>query len=80
MLMSIKILAHCKDLHLQYIFTTTLEMYSSSASGVRLQDVVHYISSTSFSRSADVLRLKYILSVVLYTVKNKLPFGEGMFI
>ena len=72
-------LLHCKHLHLQYISTTTLEMYASSASGVRLQDVVHYISSTSISRSADVLRFKYILSVVLYTVKNILPFGEGMF-
>ena len=68
------ILVHCKHLHLQYISTTTLEMYASSASGVRLQDVVHYISSTSISRSADVLRFKYILSVVLYTVKNILPF------
>ena len=46
---------HCKDLHLQYISTTTPEMYAPSASGVRLQDVVHYISSTSISRSADVL-------------------------
>ena len=54
-------------------------MYATSASGVRLQDVVHYISSTSISRSADVLRFKYILSVVLYTVKDILPFGEGMF-
>ena len=70
---------HCKFLHLQYISTTTLEMYASSASGVWLQDVVHYISSTSISRSADVLRFKYILSVVLYTVKNILPFIEGMF-
>ena len=70
---------HCKYLHLQYISTTTLEMYASSDSGVRLQDVVHYISSTSISRSADVLRFKYILSVVLYTVKDILPFGEGMF-
>ena len=59
---------HCKYLHLQYISATTLEMYVTSASGVRLQDVVHYISSTSISRSADVLRFKYILSVVLYTV------------
>ena len=57
----------------------TLEMYPSSGSGVRLQDVDHYISSTSISCSADVLRFKYILSVVLYTVKNILPFGEGMF-
>ena len=55
-------------------------MYASSDSGVRLQDVVHYISFTSISRSADVLRLEYISSVVLYTVKNILPFGEGMFI
>ena len=70
---------HCKYLHLQYISTTTLEMYASSDSGVRLQDVVHYISSTSISRSADVLRLEYISSVVLYTVKNILPFGEGKF-
>ena len=70
---------HCKYLHLQYISTTTLEMYPSSGSGVRLQDVVHYISSTSISCSADVLRFKYILSVVLYTVKNILPFGEGKF-
>ena len=54
-------------------------MYTSSASGVRLQDVVHYISSTSISRSEDVLRFKYILSVVLYTVKNILPFGESKF-
>ena len=46
---------HCKYLHLQYISTTTLEMYASSGSGVGLQDVVHYISSTSISRSADVL-------------------------
>ena len=46
---------HCIHLHLQYISTTTLEMYASSASGVRLQDVVHYISSTSISHSADVL-------------------------
>ena len=52
-------------------------MYASSASGVRLQDVVHYISSTSISRSADVLRFKYILSAVLYTVKNILPFAKG---
>ena len=51
---------HCKYLHLQYISTMTLKMYASSASGVRLQDVVHYISSTSISRSADVLRLEYI--------------------
>ena len=57
----------------------TLEMYATSASGVQLQDVVHYISSTSISHSADVLRFKYILSVVLYTVKNILPFREGMF-
>ena len=57
----------------------TLKMYASSASGVQLQDVVHYISSPSISRSADVLPFKYILSVVLYTVKNILPFGEGMF-
>ena len=70
---------HCKYLHLQYISTTTLEMYTSSASGVQLQDVVHYFSSTSISCSADVLRFKYILSVVLCTVKNNLPFGEGMF-
>ena len=56
----------------------TLEMYASSASGVRLQDVIHYISSTSISHSADVLQFKYILSVVLYTVKNILPFAEGM--
>ena len=54
-------------------------MYASSASGVQLQDVVHYISSTSISRSADVLRFKYILSVVFYTVKNILPVAEGMF-
>ena len=27
---------HCKYLHLQYISTTTLEMYASSESGVRL--------------------------------------------
>ena len=54
-------------------------MYASSDSGVRLQDVVHYISSTSISRSADVLQLEYISSVVLYTVKNILPFGEGKF-
>ena len=46
----------------------TLEMYPSSGSGVQLQDVDHYISSTSISRSADVLQFKYILSVVLYTV------------
>ena len=58
----------------------TLDMYASSDSGVRLQDVVHYISSTSISCSADVLRLEYISSVVLHTVKNILPFGEGMFI
>ena len=45
---------HCRYLHLQYISTTTLEMYASSDSGVWLQDVVHYISSTSISRSADV--------------------------
>ena len=70
---------HCIHLHLQYISTTTFEMYASSASGVRLQDVVHYISSMSISRSADVLQFNYILSVVLYTVKNSLPFGEGMF-
>ena len=70
---------HCKQIHLQYISTTTLEMYTSSASGVRLQDVVYYFSSTSISCSADVLQFKYILSVVLYTVKNILPFGEGMF-
>ena len=70
---------HCKYLHLEYISTTTLEMYASSASGVGLQDVAHYISSTSISCSADVLRFKYILSVVLYTVKNILPFGEGKF-
>ena len=57
----------------------TPEMYASSASGVQLQDVVHYISSTSISCSADVLQFKYILSVVLYTVKDILPFGEGMF-
>ena len=57
----------------------TFEMYASSASGVRLQDVVHYFSSTSISCSADVLRLEYILSVVLYTVKNISPSGEGMF-
>ena len=54
-------------------------MYPSSGSGVRLEDVVHYISSTSISRIADVLQFKYILSVVLYTVKDILPFGEGMF-
>ena len=54
-------------------------MYASSDSGVLLQDVVHYISSTSISRSEDVLRLEYISSVVLYTVKNILPFGEGKF-
>ena len=30
---------HSIHLHLQYISTTTLEMYASSASGVRLQDV-----------------------------------------
>ena len=54
-------------------------MYASSASGVRLQDVVHYISSTSISRIADLLQLEYISSVVLYTVKNILPFREGMF-
>ena len=53
-------------------------MYASSDSGVRLQDVVHYISSTSISRSTDVLRFKYILSVVMYTVKIFLPFAEGM--
>ena len=70
---------HCKYLHLHYISTTTLEMYASSASGVRLQDVVHYIYSTSISCSSDVLQFKYVLSVVLYTVKNILPFGEGMF-
>ena len=29
-------------------------MYATSASGVRLRDVVHYISSTSISRSSDV--------------------------
>ena len=57
----------------------TLEMYASSDSGVRLQDVVHYISSTSISHSADLLQFKYILSVVLYTMKNILPFREGMF-
>ena len=79
MLVSCSACIHCKRLHLQYISTTTLEMYASSASGVRLQDVVHYISSTSISRSADVLRLEYISSVVLYTVKNILPFGEGKF-
>ena len=56
---------HCKFLHLQYIPTTTLEIYPSSGGGVRLQDADHYISSTSISRSADVLRFKYILSVVL---------------
>ena len=54
-------------------------MYATSASGVQLQDVVHYISSTSISHSADVLQFKYILSVVLHTVKNILPFGESMF-
>ena len=54
-------------------------MYPSSGSGVGLQDVVHYISSTSISRSADVLQLEYISSVVLYTVKNISPSGEGMF-
>ena len=54
-------------------------MYASSASGVRLQDVVHYIASTSISYSADVLRFKYILSVVLYTVKYILPVREDMF-
>ena len=70
---------HCKYLHLEYISTTTLEMYASPASGVRLQDVAHYISSTSISCSAAVLRFKYNLSVVLYTVKNILPFQEGMF-
>ena len=72
-------ISHCKYLHLQYISTTTLEMYASSDSGVRLQDVVHYVSSTSISRSADVLQLEYISSVVLYTVKNISPFGEGKF-
>ena len=41
--------AHCKRLHLQYISTTTLEMQSTSGSGVRLPDVLHYISSTSTS-------------------------------
>ena len=51
---------HCKDLHLQYISTTTLEMYATSASGVRLQDVVHHISSTSISGSADVLRSLWV--------------------
>ena len=54
-------------------------MYASSASGVQLQDAVHYISFTSISRSGDVLGFMYILSVVLYTVKNILPFGEGKF-
>ena len=49
-------------------------MYATSASGVQLQDVVHYISSKSISRSSDVPQFKYILSVVLYTVKNILPF------
>ena len=62
------LLAHCKYLHLQYISTMTLEIYPSSGSGVQLQDVDHYISSTSISHSADVLQFKYILSVVLYTV------------
>ena len=70
---------HCKYLHFQYISTTTLEMYATSASGVQLRDVVHYISSTSISRNSGVLQFKYILSVVLYTVKNILPFGESMF-
>ena len=59
---------HCKHLQLQYISTMALEMYPSSGIGVRLQDVDHYISSTSISHSADVLQFKYILSVVLYTV------------
>ena len=54
-------------------------MYATFASGVQLRDVVHYISSTSISRNSDVLQFKYILSAVLYTVKNILPFREGMF-
>ena len=54
-------------------------MYATSASGGQLQYVVHYISFTSIIRSSDVLQFKYILSVVLYTVKDILPFGEGMF-
>ena len=40
---------HCKYLHLHYISTTTLEMQSTSGSGVRLPDVLHYIYSTSIS-------------------------------
>ena len=43
----ISISTHCKDLHLQYISTTSLEMGSTSLSGVRLPDVLHYIFSTS---------------------------------
>ena len=38
---------HCKDLHLKYISTTTLEMYPTSVSGAQLPDVAYYISSTS---------------------------------
>jgi hypothetical protein len=48
-----------------YISSTTIEMCATSASGTRLQDVVHYISSTSISRNSDALQFKYILSVVL---------------
>ena len=70
---------HCKYLHLQYISTTTLEMNVTSVSGVWLQNIVHYISSTSISCSAYIVQIKYILSVVLYTVKNILPFRESMF-
>ena len=38
---------HCKDLHPKYISTMTLEMYSTSISGVQLPDVAHYIYPTS---------------------------------
>ena len=41
------------DEHLRFLQTKHLQ-----CSGVRLQDVVHYISSTSISGSADVLRFK----------------------
>ena len=44
---NIHVSQHCKDLHLQYISTTSLEMGSTSLGGVRLPDVLHYIFSTS---------------------------------